>query len=314
VARGATLFANQQSKHYDATVSLLCANCHGVNGEGGQAQFVLQPEADICQSKENQNNANVPQCLPHQVAWQAPPLNTVLLRFDPDQLTQIITYGRPGTPMPAWGVASGKGVLQEQSIQDLVNYLQSIQLSSSAAMKQSTAAIAQYKRDAADLVKTTADQLAAAQAALAQAQAQPASPAVIAAAQSQVTQLQRALASVQANNTQVQGLSEGAILFRLNCARCHTKNWSFYDPTKPDQPQLAPQGSGAFGPPLNGGTVLLQFPGSAGRDQQVMWVTAGVPANQPYGVRGISSGRMPHFGKMLTAKQINEIVDYERSL
>ncbi len=42
------------------------------------------------------------------------------------QLTQIITYGRPGTPMPAWGVLSGKGALQEQSIQDLVNYVESI--------------------------------------------------------------------------------------------------------------------------------------------------------------------------------------------
>ena len=60
--------------------------------------------------------------------------------------------------------------------------------------------------------------------------------------------------------------------------------------------------------------MLLQFPGSAGRDQQVMWVTQGVPANQPFGVRGISSGRMPHFGNLLTPKQIGEVVDYERGL
>jgi mono/diheme cytochrome c family protein len=122
------------------------------------------------------------------------------------------------------------------------------------------------------------------------------------------------LASAQANNTQVQGLSEGAVLFRLNCARCHTKNWSFADPTKLNQPQPARQGSGAFGPPLTDGTVLLQFPGAAGRDMQLTWVSAGVPANQQFGVRGISSGRMPHFGKILSANQIAEIVDYERSL
>ena len=314
IARGARLFANQQSKAYDATFSLLCANCHGVDAGGGQAPFVLQPEADICQAKENQNNPAVPQCLSQQVAWQAPPLNTVLLRFDPDQVAQIITYGRPGTPMPPWGVASGKGVLGPQGIDDLVNYLQSIQISQKKAQEQATAAIAQYKKDATTVVSTTQDSLTSAQSDLAAAQARGAAPATVAALQANVTQLQAELASAQANNTQVQGLSEGAVLFRLNCARCHTKNWSFADPTKLNQPQPARQGSGAFGPPLTDGTVLLQFPGAAGRDMQLTWVSAGVPANQQFGVRGISSGRMPHFGKILSANQIAEIVDYERSL
>ena len=35
VERGATLFANAQSKEYDSTKSLLCATCHGVDGGGG---------------------------------------------------------------------------------------------------------------------------------------------------------------------------------------------------------------------------------------------------------------------------------------
>ena len=34
VERGAILFANNQSKVYDSTKSLLCANCHGVDGGG----------------------------------------------------------------------------------------------------------------------------------------------------------------------------------------------------------------------------------------------------------------------------------------
>jgi mono/diheme cytochrome c family protein len=314
VARGARLFANQQSKAYDATFSLLCANCHGVDASGGQTPFVLQPEADICQAKANQNNPAVPQCLSQQVSWQAPPLNTVLLRFDPDQVAQIITYGRPGTPMPPWGVASGKGVLGPQGIDDLVNYLQSIQISQTKAQQQATAAIAQYKKDATTLVSDTQTNLTTAQSTVAAAQARGAAPATVAALQVNVTQLQAKLASAQTNNTQVQGLSEGAVLFRLNCARCHTKNWSFADPTKLNQPQPARQGSGAFGPPLTDGTVVLQFPGAAGRDQQLAWVSAGVPANQQFGVRGISSGRMPHFGKILSANQISEIVDYERNL
>jgi mono/diheme cytochrome c family protein len=314
IARGARLFANQQSKAYDATFSLLCANCHGVDAGGGQAPFVLSPEADMCQAKENQNNPAVPQCLSQQVSWQAPPLNNVLLRFDKDQVAQVITYGRPGTPMPPWGVASGKGVLGPQGIDDLVNYLQSIQISQKKAQQQATAAIGQYKTDAAQLVTDTQTNLTSAQAALTAAQARGAGAVTLAALQAAVTQLQAELASAQANNNQVQALSEGAVLFRLNCARCHTKNWSFADPTKLNQPPPAPMGSGAFGPPLTGGSVVLQFPGAAGRDQQLAWVSAGVPANQQYGVRGISSGRMPHFGRILTANQIAEIVDYERSL
>ena len=42
-------------------------------------------------------------------------------------VTDIITYGRPGTPMQAWGVVGG-GPKNDQSIPDLVAYLESIQL------------------------------------------------------------------------------------------------------------------------------------------------------------------------------------------
>jgi mono/diheme cytochrome c family protein len=314
VARGATLFANSQSKAYDSATSLRCADCHGVNGEGGQAPFTLQPEADLCQNPANQANANVPQCLAQQVSWQAPALNTELYRFSRDQATQIITYGRPGTPMPAWGVASGKGILGDQGIEDLVNYIQSIQISPKKAQQDAAQQVTSFKAQAAQYVSTTSSALSAAQAQLAQAQATGSPAVVVNSLQSQVNELQAELASAQRNNNEVQGLSDGAILFRVNCARCHTKNWSFYDPTKLSQPPPAPQGSGAYGPPLNGGTVLLQFPGLTGRTQQIMWVTVGVPANQPYGTRGISSGRMPHFGSFLSAQQIAEIVDYERGL
>ena len=42
-------------------------------------------------------------------------------------VTTIITYGRPGTPMQPWGVAGG-GPKNDQSIQDLVAFLRTIQL------------------------------------------------------------------------------------------------------------------------------------------------------------------------------------------
>ena len=322
VVRGATLFANNQSPYYDATTSLLCANCHGVHGEGGSTTFTLQPEADICQLKQNQSNPNVPACLPQQVVWQAPALNTVLWRFNPDQVTDVITYGRPGTPMPSWGVASGKGVLGPQGIQDLVNYLQSIQIPLKKAQQQATAAIGAFKTQAEQSVTSAQGNLTSVQQALATAQAQHQPAATIAAEQAQVAQAQAQLSSAQANNALVQGESDGAVLFSVNCARCHTQNWSFYDPTKLSQAQPcnvaagAPpaQACGAFGPALDAGRSLVQFPGSAGRTQQINWVTVGIPAQQGYGIRGISSGRMPHFGNLLTPQQIAEIVDYERSL
>ena len=66
---------------------------------------------------------------------------------------------------------------------------------------------------------------------------------------------------------------------------------------------------------------MEQFPGEPIDDpttpgflKQVEWVTVGVDANKGYGVRGISSGRMPHFGVILSKKQIDAIVAYERNL
>ena len=326
--RGATLFANKQAPAYDSTKSLLCADCHGVDGSGGAALFTLQPESDLCLQKQNQGRADIPQCLPQQVSWRAPALNSVLSRFDRAQVTQIITYGRPGTPMPAWGVASGKGVLGPQGISDLVNYLASIQLSSAKVKAQSTAAIAQFRKDAATAAASEqknaaqlAANLATAQAQLAKDQANGANPDKITNDENAVKTAQIAaagepavLASVNAWNQQVQQMGEGEVLFLLNCARCHTKNWSFFDPTKPQQPQPAPQGSGAYGPPLDAVSLQQQFPGLAGIQNQFNWVAIGVPANNLYGIRGISSGRMPHFVDTLSPKQINEIIAYERSL
>jgi mono/diheme cytochrome c family protein len=122
VERGQILFSNPSMATYNPTQSLQCANCHGAKGQGGVAAFQVNGQS---------------------VNWQVPPLNTVLQRFEedpecsdpPDQqpdgtvcnVTQIITFGRPGTPMAAWGVAGG-GPKNVQSIQDLVAYLRTIQL------------------------------------------------------------------------------------------------------------------------------------------------------------------------------------------
>ena len=59
---------------------------------------------------------------------------------------------------------------------------------------------------------------------------------------------------------------------------------------------------------------MRQFAGPTGVKDHIDWVTSGKPANEAYGTRGISSGRMPHFGNTLTKEQIQAIVDYERGL
>ena len=312
--RGAVLFSNSQMKTYDPTKSLLCANCHGVDAAGGQAPFVLQPELDICDKVENQGNPAVPECLPVQVAWAAPALNSVLLRFPEDQVFNILTWGRPGTPMPAWGVASGKGVLNTQSINDLISYLKSIQITSAQAQANSTKAITTYKQDAEKNAKQQEVGVVALKANIAKAQAQG-NTAATAELTAQLPNAQAVAASARAWADQVAGMGEGEVLFRLNCARCHTKGASYYDPNNLALPKPPPNGSGAFGPNLTGGSTLRQFPGvAAGEQQQFDWVAVGRPANEGYGVRGISSGRMPYFVNLLSEKQIKAIVAYERSL
>ena len=236
--RGRLRFAVAGTVPPSEVLNLECARCHGAKAEGGAATFLLQPSQ--------------PGELAKTVSWTAPSLNDVLLRFSQDEVTQIITYGRPGTPMPAWGLAGG-GPLPDQPISDLVNYLQSIQLTPAEATKRNTARSDQIMKD---------------------------NP----------------------------GISEGQALFMANCARCHTKGWSYGAP-------LIMGGGGAFGPNLTNGVTLRQFPPlSGGVAKHVEFVTTGSDFQKPYGTQGIGSGRMPGFGEELSARQIDEIVIYERSL
>jgi mono/diheme cytochrome c family protein len=91
-----------------------CETCHGKAGIGGVAQYTLVDPVN-------------PDALPKQVQWAAPALNTVMLRFRPEEVKQILVYGRAGTPMPPWGIEGG-GALNDQQIEDLIAYLDHIKL------------------------------------------------------------------------------------------------------------------------------------------------------------------------------------------
>ena len=156
------------------------------------------------------------------VNWYAPALNTVLYRFDEDEVQFIITYGRPGSPMSAWGLDGG-GPLNAQQVETLIAYIKSIQI----------------PRE--DCLPEEADD--------------PNCPSGHLPAQTQADIETLARQSVEDG----QYASYGEALFNLNlasgaysCARCHTKGWSWGDPGVP--------GQGAFGWNLTGGNTTAKFP------------------------------------------------------
>ena len=77
------------------------------------------------------------------VDWRAPALNTVLLRYSREEVRFILTYGRPGTPMPAWGVEGG-GPLNDQQIQNLIDYLDANQITPEEAQEAAAAELERY--------------------------------------------------------------------------------------------------------------------------------------------------------------------------
>lgn len=113
--------------------------------------------------------------------------------------------------------------------------------------------------------------------------------------------------SLELATAEAQGLgkspADGEVLFNTNCARCHTKGWSY------GEPEIA--AGGAFGPNLRDGDSIRQFPSLA---DQLDVIMNGTEFGKPYGTRGQGSGRMPGFSRMLTPEQILAIVQYERSL
>lgn len=94
-------------------------------------------------------------------------------------------------------------------------------------------------------------------------------------------------------------------LYNAYCARCHTAGYS----AGPAIEQVA--GSGAWGPALNDGRSVVQFPEYA---SQVDFILNGSELGKNYGVNGIGRGWMPGFGQLLSQEDIDLIILYERSL
>ncbi|MET0903182.1 MAG: cytochrome c, partial [Acidimicrobiales bacterium] len=275
INRGARLFAPTEEGGYN------CSGCHGSEGVGGQAPpyTLTNDEGEFVAT----------------VTWRAPALNTVLLRFSTDELRDILVYGRPGTPMPAWG-SEGGGPLTTQQIDELIAYIGSIQLSSDAAK--------------AEVEKQVRTELGL-------------------GPDDEIDWDDPATGEVIFNLGLEDGFAGGA----YSCARCHTKGASFeYGPVEPEDADLSdyagfPDGSGAFGWALTSGVIPRQFLSI----QDLMdFLAEGTRNGLLYGQRGQGTGRMPGLGDnpdddddldddlpgdgMFTNEMICSVAKYEASL
>ena len=303
VKRGAAMYATTANGGFN------CAFCHGENGEGGAAPYTIT-DADGR--------------FVDQVDWKAPALNTVLLRYSRAEVRYVLDYGRPFSPMPAWG-ADGGGPLNEQQLQNLIDFLESIQLTPKESQDQVAEELATMMKAPNEECRT--QKVRDARAALSEAERETFSED-----------------SVDTSSCPKQWKSEGEALFNIgyydgfaggaySCGRCHTKGWSYGQKTA--------DGDGAMGPPLT--NVRRQFPGaSLGLRQQRDFVCLGSKDGMQYGSNGQGTGRMPGFcvtpeekddpgatgevavvprdegtpeeGGMLTQDDVQKIVEYERSL
>ncbi len=169
IQTGAELYGSNTPENHNG---LGCADCHGATATGGVATYTIT-DADGRYLK--------------QVQWQAPALDTATLRFNRAELREIITYGRPFSPMAGWGEAGG-GSENSQSIDDMVSFLESIQISPKAAQKQ-----------VADGLKTEKE------------------------AAKQAGQPYASDGEALFNLGYYSGVAGGA----YSCGRCHTQGWSY---------------------------------------------------------------------------------------
>jgi len=301
IGRGAAMYDTTENGGFN------CAFCHGVEGVGGVAPYtVTDAEGRFVK----------------QVDWQGPAVNTVLLRYSRDEVRYILEYGRPFSPMPAWGTKGG-GPLTEQQLQNLIDYMGTWQLTPQEAQAEVTTqlAVMMERKDPTCVASLTEE-------------------AKLGLSEEELA----AFDATEVNTGSCDPLyaSEGEALFNMgyddgfaggaySCGRCHTKGWSYGEKEQ--------DGGGAFGPPLT--NVLTQFPGgSLGLNQQVDFVCLGSDDGQRYGLNGQGSGRMPGFcitpeyklnplngevgiepvdaglaadGAMFTQEQVRAVIEYERS-
>ncbi len=115
-----TRIADRNEDFYNADVAngrelfqSACASCHGTELNGGNAP---NPDADIA------------------APWPAPALNNIVARYEDSEIVadpyefiiMTLENGRPGTPMPAFGVGAG-GQYSDNELNQIATYILSVQ-------------------------------------------------------------------------------------------------------------------------------------------------------------------------------------------
>lgn len=103
----------------------------------------------------------------------------------------------------------------------------------------------------------------------------------------------------------VESAQRAAGLFNAYCARCHTAGYSAGVAFTKEA------GSGAFGPSLQGGRSITQFPDF---EDQLDFIIKGSENGKQYGVNGVGRGWMPGFGSSLPESDLRLIITLVRAL
>lgn len=98
-----------------------CTACHGPDAGGGGAEIV---------EERSGLTAN----------WAAPAINDVFFRYSDDEVRHWVEFGRSGTPMPASGLEGGGG-MTVQEVDQVIDYLKSLQLTQMEAFGKSDALV-----------------------------------------------------------------------------------------------------------------------------------------------------------------------------
>ncbi|MFN0088950.1 MAG: c-type cytochrome [Acidimicrobiales bacterium] len=129
VAEQQRIFAKRGGELYDAN----CSSCHGPGGVGGVRPHILtRPDGEFIA----------------QVNWKAPALNNVLLKYTRKDVTWVLDHGRPFSPMQPWSVVGG-GAMNAQQIQNIIDYLESVQLTVDEAKAEIQAGVDQALQNGA---------------------------------------------------------------------------------------------------------------------------------------------------------------------
>lgn len=300
VDRFEEIFASRGEAEFTAN----CVSCHAKGGVGGVAAYVLN-------DKDGNFVANV--------SWRAPALNNVLLRYSRDDVQYVLDHGRAFSPMQPWSTVGG-GSKNEQQIQNIIDYLQSITITPDEAQKQATdGVVSRLVVERAAKIDTANPQGPGETAdAYGQriGQLKSDDEAKVKAAFEDSDTLGDALMTLgEAPDAVGAQLKLGELMFNNNaasgsysCARCHTPGWSY------DLPEHT--GIGAFGPSLIG--VAHKFQDAT---QFQEFIAEGCDVGKVYGVVApngaqtqCKSGQMPGFGQMYSSEQIAAVVAYVTSL